>query len=239
MTKVVYPPDAELEKMILDGKYWPFERWFQSCNLKYTSHLIGVAVELLSEQRFRHVDAGEMVKAIDNWGSCRKASWGSYPQEIYSEYEYEETRKGVAITVGLSCLACDDLIFAGAGDKWEPRWHIIDKIIEPMAQDQCDICISLIGPVKYENRLPCFCEPCFSHARKIPKDSFLSWRLDEVQTLKRLLAIFEGMNPCLNSPLTKTAFPTARYAETKPAASLITTPGRSLTRSRATIAAIT
>jgi hypothetical protein len=202
-----------------EGDHSEFVQEIYHYNQKYTHHPIGLIHELRADPAFRHLTLEQLVEAVYSEKHHRQSD--CYGFEAI-QIDPKATRYSAAIGAGLSCRACDNLIFEGTGlsvqiprpdqydtaaDFWNPgypleeRWDFIDNILRKLVDDQRNLYYAVNGSRRNrEYALPVFCEDCFAIAQKVP--GFTNWSYSTTHTLRQLLAIFEkqsltkfGANP--------------------------------------------
>ena len=162
---------------------------------KYTHHPIGLIHELRENPAFRHLTLERLVEAVYSEMSGR-GYYGCGVETI--QIDPEATRYFVALGVGLSCRACDNLIFEGNGlslevskPPWEKRWEFIDNTLRKLVRDQYKFYFAVHSNTRQrEWVLPVFCENCFVFTNSVPDIDHWSYR--DTHTIKQLLAVFEG-----------------------------------------------
>jgi hypothetical protein len=163
-------------------------------NQKYTHHPIGLVQELRADPAFRHLTLEQLVEAV--YAEKHRRQSACYGLEAI-QIDPEATRYSVALGVGLSCRACNNLIFEGTelsvrerGYAAKERWDFIDKILPKLVDGQRGLYYAVTGARRTgEYALPVFCENCFAIAQKVP--DFTNWSYSTTHTLRQLLAIFE------------------------------------------------
>jgi len=162
---------------------------------KYTHHPIGLVQELRADPAFRHLTLEQLVEAVYAEGHHRQSA--CYGLEAI-QINPEATRYSAAIGAGLSCRACDNLIFKGTGLSVRApgcppngRWGFIDKTLRKLVDDQRGLYYAVNGAHRSgDYALPVFCEDCFAFADKVP--AITNWGYNTTHTLNKLLAIIEG-----------------------------------------------
>ena len=168
---------------------------------KYTHHPLALVYELQKDPFFRHLTLEQIVEAVYAEAvnrSCR----GFRLQNI--EVNPIATKYGVAVGCGMSCFACNNMIFEAKGikkDRLAPhsRWEFMDGPLKKMASNQFQLYRLIVGGcVEREYHLPAFCEDCFALTKKIPDNRH--WRYDETNALRSLIIILEKLNDRTHGP---------------------------------------
>lgn len=162
---------------------------------KYTHHPIGLIHELRENPAFRHLTLERLVEAVYS-EMIGRGYYGCGIETI--QIDPEATRYFVALGVGLSCRACDNLIFEGHGlalevskPPWEERWEFINNTLRKLVRDQWNLYYAVERHTHQRERvLPVFCEDCFVLTNSVPDID--NWNYQDTHTLRQLLAIFEG-----------------------------------------------
>lgn len=162
---------------------------------KYTHHPIGLVQELRADPAFRHLTLEQLVEAVYAEGRHRQSA--CYGVEAI-QIDPDATRYCVAVGAGMSCRACDNLIFKGhglsVGKSGMPprgRWDFIDNTLRGLTDEQSRLSYAVYGSQSgLEQRLPVFCEACFAFADKVP--AVTNWDYDTTHILTQMLAIIEG-----------------------------------------------
>lgn len=169
-----------------EGDHSSFVQETYRHNHWYTHHPIGLIHELRENPAFRHLTLEQLVEAVYARGCYRRGEQYGYDAVQIDPYA---TRHSVALTVGLSCRACDNLIFKG--QKPTVSWNFIENTFRKLLSSQFDIAHEVHGyRCKLEYLLPVFCEDCYAftkHASRVFGQDYRTTR-----TLNKLLAIIEG-----------------------------------------------
>jgi hypothetical protein len=163
---------------------------------KYTHHPIALAYELKESRFFRHLTLDELIKTAYAEGHRRRSDcFGLEAIQV----DPIPTRYAIAISCGMSCGACDNLIFEGIAsnegryEESEKRWRFIDGPLKKMALEQVQLSHfvgACVPSVDY--RLPAFCQSCFDATKNISEP--YHWKQQDAYALRQLIAIMEKNN---------------------------------------------